>query len=325
MARSIPLASLILAACTTACLPSRDTASASASASDSASAGTEVSDAAAPTPSAAASTSPPPLELPRGGRTLFPDYRLVGFCGTPGAPALGPLLDRPATKVPKLLSYANQYAGDSRKIMPIFELIAIVVQGSPGADGKYRVRVPDSVVDEYLKVARDNKGILLLNIQPGQSDFMTELQSFESYLHEPDVGVALDPEWAMQGKKTPGKFYGQTTGDTINQVITYLAGIVTQYNLPEKPLVFHMVNDYVVKGEQSIHPLPGIAVIKSVDGLGKMGSKIITYRFLMKTSAPGVHAGFKLFFDEDTRDGSFLMSPSQVMHLVPRPEYVMYE
>src|SRR5579859_5416006 len=34
---------------------------------------------------------PPPIELPRGGRTLFPDYRLVGFCGTPGAPELGSL------------------------------------------------------------------------------------------------------------------------------------------------------------------------------------------------------------------------------------------
>jgi hypothetical protein len=38
-----------------------------------------------------------------------------------------------------------------------------------------------------------------------------------------------------------------------------------------------------------------------------------------------VHAGFKLFFTEDTRDRATLMSPSEVLALRPRPEYVMYE
>src|SRR5436190_837506 len=55
------------------------------------------------TPSLATSISPststpveppktkPRAELPLGGRDIFPAHRLVGFCGTPGAPALGKL------------------------------------------------------------------------------------------------------------------------------------------------------------------------------------------------------------------------------------------
>ena len=39
----------------------------------------------------------------------------------------------------------------------------------------------------------------------------------------------------------------------------------------------------------------------------------------------GVHPGFKLFFDEDTRNGSRLMTPKEVLALTPQPEYVMYE
>jgi hypothetical protein len=39
----------------------------------------------------------------------------------------------------------------------------------------------------------------------------------------------------------------------------------------------------------------------------------------------GVHAGFKLFFDEDRRGGGKLMTVPEVMALAPRPEYVMYE
>jgi hypothetical protein len=266
----------------------------------------------------------PARELPRGGRTLFPDYRLVGFCGTPNAPALGALQGNLTTETKVLEAQAARY-GQGRPLMPVFELIAVVVQSGAGLDGKYRRRVDNSVVDTYLRAAREAKGILLLNIQPGQSDFLTEVKSFESYLREPDVGVALDPEWAMKPKQRPGRFFGQTDGETINDVAAYLSSIVTEGNLPEKALVFHQVNRGVLKDEVDLKPLPGIAFIKSVDGLGPVHSKIETYDYLMKTIKGGVHPGFKLFFDEDTRNGSRLMMPKEVLALSPQPEYVMYE
>jgi hypothetical protein len=311
----------VMAAAAWACMPPRD-------ASTPAAPPAQESAARSAPESVSASPASPTLalpELPGGGRTIFPEHQLVGFCGTPGAPALGPLLDHPATKAAKLLSYANQYAGNGRKILPVFELIAVLVMSASGADGKFRVRVLDSTIDEYLAAARQNKGLLLLNIQPGRSDFLTEVQRFERWLHEPDVGVALDPEWAMLPNQQPNRFYGQTTGEAINGVVAYLAGIVAKYNLPEKVLVFHEVNDYVVKGEADIRPAPGVVVIKSADGLGPKGAKLNTYRFLMKKKAPAIHAGFKLFFDEDRQHGGALMTPAEVLTLVPQPEYVMYE
>ncbi len=165
----------------------------------------------------------PKAELPRGGRALFPDYRLVGFCGTPGGPALGELQGNLPVKTKALLGYADKYAGTERKVLPVFELIAVVVQAGSGADGKYRRRVEDSVVDTYLRFARESKGLFLLNIQPGQSDFLTEVKHFEKYLREPDVGIALDPEWAMKAGQRPGKVYGQTDGAMINSVAEYMS------------------------------------------------------------------------------------------------------
>jgi hypothetical protein len=275
-------------------------------------------------PSAPVAAAPPLPELPRGGRTLFPDYELVGFCGTPGAPALGELTGNVARKADKLELYADKYVA-ARKVLPVFELIAVVVLAGPGADRKYRRRVDDSVVDQYLALARLHKGILLLNIQPGQSDFLTEVKHFEKYLREPDVGVALDPEWAMLPKQLPGKFFGQTTGAKINEVGAYLATLVSTLQLPEKALVFHQVNGYVVKEEAALVPSPGVVVIKGVDGLGPKAAKRVTYAYLMKNVTAGVHPGFKLFFDEDTRGGGSIMTPEEVMALTPRPEYVMYE
>jgi hypothetical protein len=273
---------------------------------------------------AVAVPAPPRIELPRGGREIFPTHRLVGFCGTPGAPALGQLEGNLVNKTKKMMTYANKYEA-GRKVLPVFELIAVIVQGDPGKDGKSRRRVPDSVVDDYLKAARASKGLLLLNVQPGHSDWMTELKHYEKYLKEPDVGVALDPEWAMKAKQKPGAFYGQTTGDAINEVAAYLSEIVKAGDLPEKALVFHQVNGYVVKDEGTLTAHPGVVLVKSVDGLGPRGAKINTYNYLVKSMPSVVHAGFKLFFDEDTTNGGKLMSPEDVLKLTPEPEYVMYE
>jgi hypothetical protein len=281
--------------------------------------------ARAPTPPAPPVPSPPQgPELPRGGTTLFPSYELIGFCGTPGAPALGELDGNLAIKAKKLVDYTAKYATD-RKILPAFELIAVVVQAGPGNDGKYRRRVDDKVVDDYLALAREHQGLLLLNIQPGQSDFLTELRHFEKYLRLPDVGVALDPEWAMKPKQLPGKYFGQTTGAAINEVSAYLSTLIAEGHLPEKALVFHQVNGAVVKDEAELKPTPGVVVIKSVDGLGPKAAKIETYNYLMRHMTAGVHPGFKLFFDEDTRNGGVLMKPAEVLALLPSPEYVMYE
>ncbi|MEA2746207.1 MAG: hypothetical protein QOI41_350 [Myxococcales bacterium] len=264
-------------------------------------------------------------ELPRGGRSIFPEHRLVGFCGTPGAPALGELQGNLAAKSKALLGYADKYAGGERKVLPVYELIAVVVQAGAGADGKYRRRVEDSTVDTYLRLAREAKGLFLLNIQPGQSDFLTEVKHFEKYLRAPDVGIALDPEWAMRTGQRPGKVYGQTTGAEINAVAEYLSKVIAEDDLPEKALVFHQVNRYVVKEEATVKPYPGVVVIDSVDGLGPKHAKIETYDNLMVVMPKGIHAGFKLFFDEDHRNGGQLMTPAEVLALKPPPDYVMYE
>jgi hypothetical protein len=307
-------APLVLAACLTTHAPATSPAVAAPEARPTASAGED----------RPAGPAPQAKELPRGGRLLFPDHRLVGYCGTPGAPALGALQGNLDVKAKALEARAVPFAS-GREVLPVFELIAVVVQAYPGPDGKYRRRVEDRVVDDYLRAARQSRALLLLNIQPGQSDFLTEVKSFEAYLREPDVGVALDPEWAMKAKQRPGAFWGQTTGAAINDVAELLSGIVAEWNLPEKALVFHEVVREVVKDELSVTPRPGVAIIKSVDGLGPAPAKVATYGNLMERMAAGVHPGFKLFFDEDTQGGGRLMTAKEVLSLSPQPEYVMFE
>ncbi|WBQ07402.1 hypothetical protein [Kribbella sp. CA-293567] len=276
----------------------------------------------------ASGTSPAPApvadgDLPRGGRQLFPKYQLVGYVGLPGSPALGPLdkdLDAKADKLEKL---AKAYAV-GRTPLPVLELIVVVANGSPGKDGKYRNRISDEKIADYLEVARAHKMLLLLDIQPGRAKILDEVKRQERWLKEPDVGLAYDPEWAVGPGQVPGKVFGRTTGAELDSIAQYLSGLVAEHDLPEKAFVFHQLSARIVSNEKALKQHPGVAVIKSVDGIGSRSAKESTWRKLTPGMAPGVHGGFKLFYQEDTRHGP-LMTPAEVMALKPRPEFVVYE
>ena len=293
----------------------------------SAPAGSAPKDSPTPASTTPPSPTPPPPpahgELPRGGRTIFPKYQLVGYVGLPGSPALGPLDKDLDAKAAKLETLSKAYAV-GRTPQPVMELITVVAKGSPGKDRMYRGRLPDAKIQEYLTVARKHRMLLLLDIQPGRAKILPEVKRLERWLKEPDVGLAFDPEWAVGPTQVPGRVFGHTTGAELDSIASYLSGLVQANNLSEKVFVFHQLSTRIVTNEQALKKHPGVVTIKSVDGIGAREDKLKTWAKLTATLPPGVHAGFKLFYVEDTRHGP-LMTPAQVMSLKPRPEFVVYE
>ena len=263
-------------------------------------------------------------QLPRGGTTLFPRYRLVGYSGGPRSEAfgrlgIGDLDDRVAEIERRGAAYT---AG--REPLPVLELVAVVAQARPGADGRYRLRADDAVVSRYLAAARRHRALLLLNVQPGRADFLAEVKALKRWLVQPDVGVALDPEWAVGPGQVPGRVYGRTTGRELSGVAAYLASLVRERGLPQKAMVVHQLAPRIVADFGAVGRHPGVSVILSVDGIGARAEKVATWRRLVAGLPPAVHPGFKLFFEEDAESGP-LMTPWQVLALRPTPEYVLYE
>ena len=275
-------------------------------------------------------STPPPVaghpQLPRGGTTLFPRYRLVGYSGGEASTAFGRLgvgnLDK---RVDELGRLGRAYTTDGRQPLPVLELIAVIVQGQRGRDGKYRSRIDDAQIGRYLASARRHRALLLLNIQPGRADFLPEVQHLSRWLAEPDVGIALDPEWAVGKHQVPGKVFGRTTATELNAVAAYLSAFTRAHGLPEKALVVHQLAPKIIHRVQDVTAHPGVQVVLSVDGIGSRAAKTATWRRLVKPLPPAVHPGFKLFFHEDRRGHGRLMTPSQVMRLKPTPDYVLYE
>jgi hypothetical protein len=279
--------------------------------------GDEEGDAATP----AAARTPPPPELPRGGRRLFPDRRVVAFYGAPQAAALGTLgIGTPAQAGRRLLRQARPYARKTRPILPAMELLATIANRDAGDDGLFMTRQPDATINRYLRAARSIRAMLILDIQPGRADFLTEMRRLAPWLRQPDVGLALDPEWHVREGEIPGQVIGSVDATVVDQVARELSAIVQAGRLPEKLLLVHQFTENMIRDKTRLRPHPGVALTFNVDGFGDRPNKIAKYD-AFTSEAVRFNDGFKLFYEEDTD----LMQPRDVLALGPPPDVVVYE
>jgi hypothetical protein len=261
-----------------------------------------------------------PAELPRGGRSVLPEHRVVAFYGAPQADELGALgIGTPDQAARKLSRQARAYERPRRPVLPALELIAVIANADAGEDGMYRTRQENAVIRRYLRAARRHEMLLLLDIQPGRSDFFTETTRLERWLREPDVGLALDPEWRVTEGEVPGQVIGHVDAREVNATSAWLAQLVARHDLPEKLFIVHQFTDDMVDDTQ-LKPRDGLAITLNADGFGTPPVKVSKYHAFSR-AARSLDHGFKLFYREDVG----LMSPRAVLRLRPAPDVVVYE
>jgi hypothetical protein len=269
---------------------------------------------------AGSQTASKPVELPRGGRAVLPDRRVVAFYGAPQSPELGVLgIGSPGEAARKLERQARPYSSRRRPVLPALELITVIANADPGDDGSYRSRQPNAVIRRYLRAARRHDMLLLLDIQPGRSDFFTETTRLERWLREPDVGLALDPEWRVSEGQVPGQVIGQVGAREVNATSAWLAQLVARENLPQKLFVVHQFTDGMVD-DTELKRRDGLAMVLNTDGFGAKPVKVAKYHDFTR-AAKSFDQGLKLFYEEDAG----LMSPREVLRLRPAPDVVVYE
>jgi hypothetical protein len=273
-----------------------------------------------------AATAEPP-ELPRGGRAILPRQRVVAYYGAPQNEELGVLgIGTPDQAARKLLRQARAYAEPGRPVLPALELIVSLAHSAPGEEGLYRERQTDAVIRRYLAAARKIKALLILDVQPGRGDFVHEVRALEPYLSQPDVSLALDPEWSVPEGVAPGDQIGSMEAGTVNEISAYLSFLVQAKDLPQKLLLVHQFTEDMVRERTRVAARPDVAIVFNVDGFGTPELKTGVYRQLTAEDAlpsgrAGSFTGFKLFYREDTN----LMKPASVLALRPEPDVVVYE
>lgn len=256
-----------------------------------------------------------------GPGSILANHRLVSYYGNPYTGLMG-VLGRydPPTVIAKLLEQAAEYSPLSdRPIQPALHLIATVAQASAGRDGMYRARMPDTLIEEWTRYAEENNLLLILDLQVGRADVLTEVEAIWKFLEKPHVHLALDPEFAMGPYRTPGISIGSMDASTINAVQARLARLAAEKDLPNKILIVHQFLESMITNKSSIEGDPRVDLVIDIDGFGGQAAKLSKYDYLQ--SVPVEYAGIKLFYREDTD----LLSPQQVMSIDPVPDVVIYQ
>jgi hypothetical protein len=266
---------------------------------------------------------PVPLPPPLPG-SLLPEHRIVAFYGNPLSKRMGVLGELQAdTMLARLERTATEWAAadSGQKVLPALHLIATVAQGYPGPARKYRLQMPDSIIERVANWAETRGWVLILDIQPGLSSVDAELPYLIPFLKRPYVHLALDPEFAMKDGHLPGRdWMGNMDAAEVNHAVDVLARIVDEQQLPPKMLVVHRFTYNMLKNTSRIKRDPRVQVVIDMDGYGSPGSKMGAYRWFV-VRHPVQYTGFKLFFKNDKP----MLKPEEVLELYPKPMYIQYQ
>jgi hypothetical protein len=259
---------------------------------------------------------------------ILPFKRIVAYYGNFYSTRMGILgeFDK-GTVLAKLRSEVEAWeaADPTTPVMPAIEYIDVTAQGSAGKDGKHRLRMPDTQIDQALDYARAINGIVILDIQVGLSTVQDEVPLIESYLKMPEVHLAIDPEFDMYGGHKPGEVIGITDTATINWAIEYLSKIVEENNLPPKILVLHRFTQKMIADAELIRPTPQVQVVMQMDGWGSPQRKKNTFYHVVAPE-PVQFAGIKIFYKNDLKeDPPRLLTKQEVLDLKPTPIFIQYQ
>jgi hypothetical protein len=263
------------------------------------------------------------VQLPGGGQLAFPGRRMVALYGTPGTASLGSLgeqdLNGSIARVKDLVAQYQQFS--DVPVVPAFEIITTVAAGQPGADGDYSNEVEIAKIRPYVDAAKAAGVYVVLDLQPGRADFLTQARRYEELLREPHVGLALDPEWRLQPGQVHRAQIGSVNVDEINATADWLAGVVRTNNLPQKVLMVHQFRTSMIVGRERLNTThEELATLVHCDGFGTQDMKRGTWE-AMRQNSPNVYWGWKNFIDEDRP----MLNPQQTLQFSSDIVFVSYQ
>ena len=263
-------------------------------------------------------------ELPGGGQLVFPGRRFLALYGSPGAPSLGPLGRQ---NLPGSINRAKGLAAQYQPLSPVpvvptFEIIVTVASSEPGIGNNYTTMIDPREIRPWVIAARDAGVYVTLDLQPGRMDFLTQARQYADLLREPNVGLALDPEWRLKPDQVHLTQIGSVDADEVNRTSQWLAELTRSNKLPQKAFVLHEFDpDMLGRRDRIITDRPELATVIHADGHGIPSVKMATWRRMNADLPPRVWMGWKNFYTEDKPP----FSPAQTMAVGPTPYFISYQ
>jgi hypothetical protein len=268
---------------------------------------------------------PPKMPAPLPG-SILPGKRVIAYYGNPLSKRMGILGEFETEDMLRRLDAevaAWNKLDPAHPVQPALHLIAVVAQGAPGRDKKYRLRMDSTLIEKVYGWARRKNAILFLDVQVGHSTLQSELPFLERFLKRPEVHLGIDPEFSMKdGVTKPGKRIGTFDAADINYATRYLAGLVDQHKLPPKILVVHRFTRKGVTNTPLIKLDPRVQFVMHMDGFGAPWLKRDSYYSYIKKE-PVQFAGWKQF--TKAKNDNPTTSREEILRLWPQPIYIQIQ
>lgn len=264
------------------------------------------------------------LEQPGGGLLAFPGRHVVALYGHPGTSALGLLGEQGvAATVERAERVADRYRAQSKApVVPALEIIATVASASKGKDGDYSAEADVADLLPLVRAAEKAGQYVVIDLQPGRSDFLSQAKRYRSLLVRPHVGLALDPEWRLTKGQKHLRQIGSVKAAEVNRVSSWLAKLTREQELPQKLFVLHQFSTSMITDRAKVVTThPELSTVIHVDGQGSPAAKKSTWATIRRGAPAGVHWGWKNFHDEDEP----MLTPRQTWNVRPRPDLVTYQ
>ena len=264
------------------------------------------------------------VQLPGGGQVVFPGRRMVALYGHPGSNVLGSMGEQP---LPAAIARAKKVAASysslvDEPVIPAFEIIATVASAGAGSDGNYSNEVSISKLKPWVVEAGKAGLYVMLDLQPGRTDFLTQAKQYEELLKLPHVGLALDPEWRLGRNEIHMVQIGSVRASEVNATAQWLAELTRVNHLPQKVLMLHQFRLDMITDRSTVRTdYDELRIVIHVDGFGGSSQKMATWRTINRNAPAGVFWGWKNFYDEDKPT----FTPKQTYAVKPNPVFVSYQ
>jgi hypothetical protein len=162
--------------------------------------------------------------------------------------------------------------------------------------------------------------VVVLDLQVGRGTVAAEIEKVRDLLAQPNVHLAIDPEFAVAEGQIPGEYIGSVSAESITYAQKVLAEIAAEHGIPPKLLIVHQFREDMIQGKDKLAPVSGVQLVIDADGYGNPELKTAVYNFLVRDE-PVEFAGVKLFYGQDMP----LMTPQEILALVPAPDVIIYQ
>jgi hypothetical protein len=256
--------------------------------------------------------------------SVLENQMVVAYYGQPTSTKMGILgeqgLAESKRKLDETVKTWQAVAGD-KTVIPAFHLIYATCY--PDATLGF---LSDTTVLRYIQFAAENNILVVLDHQLGSQSIETAMNRLLPWLKYPNVHLAIDPEWKTPN---PGVELGTITAADVNKAQQMMDDYLVTENLPGKRmLILHQFHGKMISNRDTVRAdFPRVDLVHHADGFGPPSLKLDTYRFLAGMKNLPVK-GFKLFLQKPWKSKGMdipMLTPAQVMALVPQPVYISYQ